>query len=898
MTEALESLQAALTDRYTLERELGRGGMAAVYLAEDRKHGRKVAIKVLHPELSALLGGERFLAEIKLTASLQHPHILGLLDSGSADGHLYYVMPFVAGESLRLRLAREKQLPLAEAIRLVAEVADALDYAHQRGIIHRDIKPENILLQGEHALVADFGIALALEEAGGSRRTQTGLSLGTPQYMSPEQASGERELTRRSDIYSLGAVMYELLTGQPPFVAATAQGVIARVMTEEPTPPSRQRRSVPPQVDAAVLTALEKLPADRFANGAAFVRALTTTTALPAAPGGVRRPGLQAPLLTIAGAGLALAVGFWLGRLGEGEAAASVSGGLRRLSLLLPDSAPLSVGTGRPAVALTPDGSRLLYVARVHGENVVMVRDLRSDSAWMIPGSTGGTGPVVTPSGRAVAYFVDWEMMTSPVNGGQPRRLEGITPVTRGAAWLTDSTAAVATDPNGAVIQVPLRQPPDPATFVWLSGRNKPPEVGHAWPELLPGGTAVLYAITDETDPGNWRIAARRLPDGAERILVEGGSNPRYVSSGHLVFVREGSLWAVELDAERLAVRGSPALVQSGVLTEPDGLAHYVISSNGTLVYAAGGGWQPARRLAWVLGDGDVEALPIADGMYEAAVLAPDGRRAALVRADGSNHDVWIGDLGRGTLVPITRHLGEDGAPVWSSDGRRLALATEQWGGPPKLAIADLVGGLKLIVDRGPRFSAPTGWSKDGSRILFNTNAVGLGPTSTGSDILVLDGSKERSWLRTTNYEGSAVESPDGQWVAYVSNESGRQEVYLRSLSGQEATVPVSVSGGVEPRWGQSSGSLYYRRGDLIFVVAVKPGDAHVPELSAPRPFIRLPPSFVTNTGFSGPPWDLAPDERRVLGVEDRKHLAVRSLRVVLDWPAVLRAATRGGRNE
>ena len=274
MPELLGRLQSALSDRYRLDREIGAGGMATVYLAEDVRHDRRVALKVLRPELAAVIGAERFLAEIKLTANLQHPHILPLFDSGEADGYLFYVMPFVEGETLRDRLTREKQLPVADALRIATEVASALDYAHRHGVVHRDIKPENILLHDGQALVADFGIALAASKASGARMTETGMSLGTPHYMSPEQAMGEREITARSDVYALGAVLYEMLTGDPPFTGRTAQAVVARVVTESPRPLVPQRHTIPPHVEAAVLTALEKLPADRFASAAEFAEAL------------------------------------------------------------------------------------------------------------------------------------------------------------------------------------------------------------------------------------------------------------------------------------------------------------------------------------------------------------------------------------------------------------------------------------------------------------------------------------------------------------------------------------------------------------------------------------------------------------------------------------------------
>ena len=308
--ERISSLAAALTERYRLEREIGAGGMATVYLAEDVRHHRKVAIKVLHPELSAVLGPDRFLKEIELTASLQHPHILPLFDSGSADGKLWYAMPFIEGETLRTRLQREHQLPIGDAMRIASEAADALDYAHRRGVVHRDIKPENILLHDGHALVADFGIALAVEQAGGARMTQTGLSLGTPAYMAPEQAMGERSVDARADIYALGAVTYEMLVGEPPFTGPTAQAILAQVITAEPRSLTIQRKSVPASVDAAVRTALEKLPADRFASAKEFADALARASDPVRTPRGdsvERRRGLPVWALAAEGAVLVAA---------------------------------------------------------------------------------------------------------------------------------------------------------------------------------------------------------------------------------------------------------------------------------------------------------------------------------------------------------------------------------------------------------------------------------------------------------------------------------------------------------------------------------------------------------------------------------------------------------------
>jgi serine/threonine-protein kinase len=286
MPDRVATLNAALADRYRIERELGAGGMATVYLAHDVRHDRRVALKVLRPELAAVIGAERFLAEIRTTANLQHPHILALFDSGQVDGTVFYVMPYVEGESLRDRIDREKQLPIDDALLIAREVGGALQYAHGHGVIHRDIKPENILVQGGHALVADFGIALAAAKTGGTRMTETGMSLGTPRYMSPEQAMGERALDARADIYALGCVLYEMLTGDAPFTGSTAQAIVAKVLTEKPAPIIPRRERVPPNVEDAVLTALEKLPADRFATAGEFVAALKADSATTSTPHG------------------------------------------------------------------------------------------------------------------------------------------------------------------------------------------------------------------------------------------------------------------------------------------------------------------------------------------------------------------------------------------------------------------------------------------------------------------------------------------------------------------------------------------------------------------------------------------------------------------------------------
>lgn len=356
VNDSRSRLIASLADRYQIESELGQGGMATVYLAKDRKHDREVALKVLRPELGAVLGGDRFLAEIKITARLDHPHILTLIDSGVSEGLLYYVLPYVRGESLRGLLNREKQLGLDEALAIIKQVGSALDYAHRQSVVHRDIKPENILIQEGEAMLTDFGIALAVKEAGGNRLTETGLSLGTPAYMSPEQATGDRTLDARSDLYSLAAVLYEMLVGEPPVTGATVQAMIAKLMTEQPTRIRTVRNSVPQGIDDAVAKALSKIPADRFHTAGEFLRALDAgrTTATMPATAAPRSNLLRNALIGIAAVAVATVSYF--------AATGKLKG--KDTSATLRDRTQLTSTGAILTPALSQDGKQLAYFVK------------------------------------------------------------------------------------------------------------------------------------------------------------------------------------------------------------------------------------------------------------------------------------------------------------------------------------------------------------------------------------------------------------------------------------------------------------------------------------------------------------------------------------------------------
>ncbi|MEE8115456.1 MAG: serine/threonine-protein kinase, partial [Gemmatimonadales bacterium] len=537
MTDTLERLTSALADCYTIEHEIGAGGMATVYLAHDVKHDRKVALKVLRPELAAVIGAERFLAEIKTTANLQHPHILALHDSGEVGGTVFYVMPFVEGESLRDQLNREKQLPVADAVRVATEVAGALDYAHRKGIIHRDIKPENILLHDGQALVADFGIALAAATTGGTRMTETGMSLGTPHYMSPEQAMGERELDARTDVYALGCVLYEMLTGDPPFTGSSAQAIVAKVMTEKPASIRGFRDTVPVEVEATVLTALNKLPADRFASAPEFATALTTpghATTLAAAPASAApatwlRDRRTIALATVAGLALVTAVATMGGGAEDSVPRPALFG------------IPLPEGLDPRAAALAPDGSSMvLLAADSTNQRRLYYRALDTPDVRPIAGTEGATAPFYAPDSRRVAFGARGALRVVTLPEGTPTVVPG---TDRGMIDQGGGLAGGAWNAAGTIVFSPA--------FGQI-GLWHVPESGGTPEHFSQTLCRPAFLPNDETllCDGEQGLSLMSLSTGEETLLEIEGREPRY-ANGRIVFLRAGRPFVVEFDPHR-----------------------------------------------------------------------------------------------------------------------------------------------------------------------------------------------------------------------------------------------------------------------------------------------------------------------------------------------------------
>ena len=873
MTSVAERLGVALADRYRIERELGQGGMATVYLARDLKHDRDVAVKVLRPELGAALGSDRFLSEIKTTARLQHPHILPLLDSGDAGGLLYYVMPVVAGETLRTRLERERQLPIAEAVRIARQAASALDYAHRQGVIHRDIKPENILLHEGQALVADFGIALAVETAGGQRMTQTGLSLGTPQYMSPEQAMGEKSIDLRADIYALGAVTYEMLVGEPPFTGPTVQAIVAKAMTERPVPPSTVRDTVPAGVEQAVLRALAKLPADRFASAAQFAEALDGRGGDGALGGASRRTAgsrfrwREAGAFGIGGAVLALA----------GVLLATRRDPRRDPFPLRIEVAPAELISG--GATLSPDGHALVYQgrSRTGPGGVLYLRRLDQLVGREIPGTANPGSMVFSPDGRWVAFVAKRrELVKVPLDGGAAIRLGDLAD-DGGLAWSASgdivSGPGIMEGRQGLLRRPATGGPERPFTHV-DTARN---ELSHQWPRVLADGKTVLFTIWYGAAEQS-EIAAASLDNGTVVPLGVSGARALGVTDGHLVYVRpDGMAMAVPFDARRLRVTGVATPVQDSIRASGgDGVPLAFLTDRGGLVFAHGAAQD---HLVWVDRTGAAAPAFKEPREFNRVRLSPDGGKVAVVIATGAKTNLWILDLATSTLTPLTS-TGGTRNPVWSPDGRRVLYSSTHGGRAALWWQSADGGGAPVKAADPPHNQWNLDLSPDGRTVVYNAlyngtfNLVSFALDST-HDERELAGSPvaAEAWGRF---------SPDGRQVAYASDESGRNEVYVRPFPAAGGRVQVSAAGGRSPVWAPDGKRLYYREGNRMMSATV-----------ASAPEFHVVAREALFEGEYGPDFDVSRDGTRFLMVAS--ETTGPSLVVIPDWLTELHRLTTAG---
>jgi serine/threonine-protein kinase len=810
MPTTAERLAAALADRYRIERELGQGGMATVYLAEDLKHKRKVAVKVLKPELAAVLGAERFVQEITTTAALQHPHILPLFDSGEADGFLYYVMPFVDGETLRSRLDRETQLGVDEAVKLASEVADALHHAHEQGVIHRDIKPENILLANGRPMVADFGIALAVSAAAGGRMTETGLSLGTPHYMSPEQATAEREITRRSDVYSLASVLFEMLTGQPPHLGGSAQQIIMKIITEQPAQVTTLRKSVPPNVAAAVAKALEKLPADRFETADSFAKALADRSFAATTSGAREGSAMERGWRATASSPLAVAALLLAVLAAWGWMRPTARAGAAGAPVWLAVDPPHGTFGDLPTPVLSPDGTRIaFYAPDAAGVRQLWVRSLDAQAANLIVGAASDEAdlsqqPFWSPDGRSIAYFSASALFRVDLDGRAPLKLAEA-PNPRGGSWGSDGTILFVPATAGL-----HRLAVTGGATVPMIDSTAPPGTIDRWPFFLPDGRHYLFLRRSPDRAPTVYVGS--LDGSAPTAVVEVSSRAEY-ADGHIYFNREGALFAQPFDAERLVLSGTAVRVADEVGVSGGDYR------NGAFSAAAGHlvTWNGIPSRLSQLRRYDANGRSLRDigqpGHYLSLMVGPGGSRIAVERSDErtSVPSIWMIEVASGlTSMFATRSEGV-GTPQWLPDGRGLVYSTFTGNSLRRQALTS-----EQVVEIPSPLAWVTSVTPDGANAIIGTTG-----TETGLDVLIIPltpGGKARNYLATKANEAGGVISPDGRWIAYGSDESGRQEVYVQSFPEPGNKQGVSDGGGTQPVWSADGRTLYYLgdRNDLV----------------------------------------------------------------------------------
>ncbi|MEJ2206404.1 MAG: protein kinase [Gemmatimonadota bacterium] len=889
-----DRLSAALGDRYRIERELGRGGMATVYLAEDLKHDRKVALKVLRPELAAVLGAERFITEIKTTAGLQHPHILPLFDSSEADGFLYYVMPYIEGETLRDRLNRETQLGIEEAVRITAEVADALDYAHRQGVIHRDIKPENILLHDGRPMVADFGIALAVSAAAGGRMTETGLSLGTPHYMSPEQATAERDLSPRSDIYSLASVLYEMLSGDPPHTGSAVQQIILKIVTEEATPLTRLRKSVPSNVAAAVTKALEKLPADRFESAAAFrdalldgafvgSKAFTLAAATDAGPWNRLARGLAAATAVFLIAVVALLL------RGTPQADRPVS---RFTVAFVGDR---SAGGGNPfdpGIAIANDGSRFAFISTLGTQPQIVVRE--RDQLDVVPVRTTNDARCClsfSPDGQSLAYLTTLlELKVVSLRAGvssivADSGLQDPSLFGGGVDWGQDGLLYLS------MVDGVWRFSPDGGEPEQVTSLG-PGERTHAWVDALPNGKgALLTIIPDETrDLGAYAVGVVDFATSEIRVLFQ-GVYALYSSSGHIVFVQDdGTMLAAPFDQDRLEATAAPVSLIENVDVVGFGAARVALSETGTLVYR--GGRTVADRLVWVdrRGAAEVGVAPELDGVQQSPRLAVGGERLAVSRATPDGQHVWTKSLGSADAVRHTFEGQLNWRLNWSPDGGTVYF------------ISDRVDAGSVFVKAVDGAALPRRLPIPESRAIFEvvpvddeTLLIRTDNQEPGKgDILLVHMGSDTTLtplVATDAGELTPALSPDKRWMAYVSDASGSNEVYVRPFPDTDAGVfRVSTEGGTEPVWSHSGQELFYRNADGYMVAASVATEPSFRVTRQEALFSAV--GYVAN--IFDPQFAVSPDDDRFLMLQHDEPDVASELVVVMNWFEELKAVSGG----
>ncbi len=903
-TNPPHALQPAYTPRITLPpgsrigpydilSTLGAGGMGEVYRAHDAKLHRDVAIKVLLPAVANDPDRRaRFSREAQVLASLNHPNIAAIYGLEESEGVLALVMELVDGPTLADRIA-QGAIPLADALPIAQQIAEALEAAHEQGIIHRDLKPANIKVRPDGVVkVLDFGLAKAMDPAGASsdhamnsptislHATQAGMILGTAAYMSPEQARG-KAVDKRSDLWAFGCVLYEMLTGTRAFAGDDVSDTLARVLMKEP-----DWEALPASTPLAIRKLLHRCLAkdrrQRLSDAADARLEIEDAQTAPLGEAVVPLPARHVPTwrrvvpYIVACGLLTLVVGttVWF-------ATRPPLPRVTRFTITPPASAPLTLDVGRH-LAIAPDGTRLAYVGA--NGTLLVVHALDQLAPTVLTGLGAPSHPVFSPNGQWIAFFDGVTALKKVATTGGPAvTLSPINgPPNGGANWAADDTIIFMKGDNSTGLLRVRAAGGEPEVLTRPDRAHG--EAYHYYPEVLPGGKAVLFTILP-SGPGQNQVAVLDLRTGERTVLVRGGSQAQYVAPGYLVYALGGTLWAVAFDLGRLAVLGSPVPVVEGVMPLAGGLgAVFSVTPDGTLVYVPGGAQTGAQRtLVWVDRRGREEPLEAPPRAYVYPRLSPDGKRVAVSVTDQEG-DIWIWDLSRQTpLKRFTFDPGMDLSPVWTPDGRRLVWSSQRVL-PRNLygQAADGSGAAERLTE-SPYGQFPYGFSPDGTRLLLREDGPG-----TGQDLAMLDSERPSAGsgrgepveprrvtplIRTAFNERNGEISPDGRWLAYESNESGQDEIYVRPFPAVDAgRWQLSTGGGRQPLWARNVRELFYRTSDgaLVAVPIASAEEARGPGFSAGTPSLLVKGQYYNSSGaFLGRTYDVSLDGQRFLMIKE-----------------------------
>jgi serine/threonine-protein kinase len=873
---------------YEITGAIGAGGMGEVYRARDTRLDRIVAIKVLPTHLADRAElRERFEREARTIASLNHPHICTLYDTGHQDDTNFLVMEYLEGETLAQRLLKGP-LPIQQVLQYAIEISDALDKAHRNGVTHRDLKPGNIMLTKAGTKLLDFGLAKLKQEVAPaipdsqlptmkSAVTAEGTILGTLQYMAPEQVEA-KGVDARTDIFGFGAVVYEMATGKKAFEGKTSANVMAAILKDEPPAMSSLAPMMLPALDRVVKRCLAKDPDKRWQSTSDLCEELrwiaeggAKTSETPLSE--VNPPAKkwrQAVVLGLAVLGAAIIAGIAVWNLKPAPPAARP---VSRLTITLPPGQQLAGLEYGPAVTLSPDGTHLAYVARQGGTQQLYLRAMDSLDSTPIQGTEGAVNPFFSPDGQWVGFFVGQKMKKISVSGGAALTLGDAT-FPHGASW--SSLGVIAFAPS---VGSSLKEVPDGGGMPQLLTRLKKGETNQRWPEFLPDGKSVLFSgAPTNASWTNSEVAAQSVGTGERRDLIQGATLPRYAASGHLVYGQGGSLMAVPFDPRRLAIMGEAVPVVEGVLQSPStGAAQYSLSATGSLIYIPGGVQADQRGLVWVTRNGAEHPVAAPARAYVYPRLSPDGQRVGVGITE-EDSQIWLYDFSRETLTRITFEGHQNLNAIWTPDGKWVAIQSNREG-PLNIfwQRADGSGGLEhLITSEYNNF--PMSFSPDGQLLAFGE----VNPT-TGYDIWVLRLSdrKAQPFLRTPFNESAPRFSPDGHWLVYISDETGRFEIYVQPYPGPGGKWQISTEGGREPVWNPNGRELFYRNGDKMMAVDI----ATHPGFAAGKPMVLFEGGYSPAPG-TGNNYDVSPDGQRFLMLKPREQdqPAPTQINVVLNW--------------